>query len=597
VKLGRRIARRRAVVAVAAVLIAAAVWVGVVQWRQATKIRVTLARAVEDERAGRLQEARDGYRLVRELDPANAGAAEGFDRTNGELERRQKALVEDARAREEAVKFMKPAVLEAIKGTLEIITGTGRDAAKPGQELRAGQGLETVGPDSCARIRYMNVVEMDLDVDTRLQQWLDDSSSGGTRAVALNRGALRVTLPSAPPGKALIFSTPDLEVQAAPSRFRMIVDETATRLLVEKGALRATRRSDGSGMLIDEGFVLECREKGSMSTQPLHPPGARVVADFDSHVAQEWTASTQSSKGSLKRSTTRPGLQGPGALRLEYVIPDTEMVWATQAFPAAQDWSSFAGLSFWFRGAGTKTEVSLELWDNREPRPQSQPERFWYTFRDDFEGWKKFDLRWRDFKRRNFSGTPDDGFTQKEMWGVCFIFVAKGGSRSGSCDADHIELIPPASAASQNPWTPIFDGKNLDGFVKQGPMTWRVENGAMVWDPTVSARNTVQTVKKFADVEIRIRFDVRQDLDHVWFASRQGEEGRYTVSWWNERCRQLKGRPQELLFTCRGESVSATLNGQGVPIEADRRPREGALQFDASGPGVRIFSIDYRELR
>jgi len=595
VKAWRRLARRRAVVAVAAVMLAAGGWVAAVQWRHANKVRVSLSQAAADEKDGRLQEARDGYRLVRDLEPSSAEAANGFQRTNEELERRRQRLLEESRAREEAVKFMKPALIESVVGKVKLVTESTREDAKPGQDLQPGNGLETIGPESAARIRYLTVVTMDLDAETLIHQWLEESPAGGAKAVSVKRGALRATLPSALPGKALMFSTPHLDVQAAPSSFRLIVTPQSTRLVVEQGALRAVRRSDGASALVEAGFVLECGGKSLMATQPFCAPGGRLVADFDSHITADWVPFAQSTKGSIVRSVSRPGLQGTGALRLEYVCPDGEMAWVSRGFPESQDWSATSGISFWFNGAQSGSELVLEVWENRDPaQAGSQSERFWFTFRDDFVGWKKFDVPWRLYKRRVFSNSPDDGFTRKEMWGVCIIVIARGAARRGVCEFDQIELMGPATAAGEAPWKPIFNGTNLDAFQHQGPEIWKIERGALVWDPSVPGRNSVQTAKVFGDAELRIRFDVVQDLEHVLFSIRQGLNGHYTAGWYNEKALELKGQPHELIFVCRGESVSATLDGKSVPIETNGRPREGALQFVASGPGLRVFSIETR---
>jgi hypothetical protein len=87
---------------------------------------------------------------------------------------------------------------------------------------------------------------------------------------------------------------------------------------------------------------------------------------------------------------------------------------------------------------------------------------------------------------------------------------------------------------------------------------------------------------------------VVQNTDRLYFSVRQEADGRYMVTWSTEQIRALKGRPHELIFVCRGESVSATLDGQSVPVEPTGRPREGHLQFSATSPGLRVFSIEYR---
>jgi hypothetical protein len=183
------------------------------------------------------------------------------------------------------------------------------------------------------------------------------------------------------------------------------------------------------------------------------------------------------------------------------------------------------------------------------------------------------------------------------MWGLCFILHGWGGAKQGSCEIDQIELLQPATPGPQKPWVPIFDGRNLDGFYRPTTDVWRISNGALVCDPNAKNREAMRTSKLLGDAEVRIRFDILQDIDRIYFAIRQEEDGRYMVSWTTEQVRELKGRPHELLFVCRGEDVSATLDGNRVPIEPSGRPREGCLHFGCSSPGLRIFSIDYRELR
>ncbi len=594
-KLWKRLSRRRAMIGVAALLLAAGGWIAVLQWRHASKVRLTLSQAAEHEKQGRFQEARDGYRLVRELELSNAEALAGLQRTEQELERRRRELLDHAQEREEAVRFMRPAVIEWVSGKVKLVTEFTRENATAGQPLPPGKGLETVGPESFAGIKYLNVVAMDLDADTLIHQWLEESPSGGQKAVSVRRGALRVSIPAAPPGKALVFSTAHLDVQASPSVFRLIVTAASTHLLVERGTLRATRRSDGSSSLVEEGTTLECGGKGQMTTRPLCTPGGRLVADFDSHVELDWVPSRQTIRGQMLRTVARPGLQGAGALHLEYLVPKSEMVWVTQIFPRPQDWSAYSGISFWFNGTQAQGDIILELWENKDLEQRgAESERFWYTFRDDFRGWKKFDVPWDQFKRRPFPNTADDGFTRREMWGVCIIIPDNNRERRGTCDFDQIELLPPASGEKGPPWQPVFNGTNIDAFCPQQWDVWRIDNGALAWNPATKYRDAMRTLKSFDDGEVRIRFEVVQDIDRIYFSMRQDVGGRYYVSWTNDQVRELKGRPHELIFVCQGERVSATLDGKSVPIEPGGRPKSGSLQFGCSGPGLRIFAIDTR---
>ena len=82
------------------------------------------------------------------------------------------------------------------------------------------------------------------------------------------------------------------------------------------------------------------------------------------------------------------------------------------------------------------------------------------------------------------------------MWGVCIIIPGNGRERRGSCEFDQIELLPPASEKQGPPWQPIFDGKSMDGFFRSEHPVWKIENGALVWDPCVQGEGCR------ADVEV-----------------------------------------------------------------------------------------------
>jgi len=102
--LRRELKRRRAIVVTAAavVTLALGVWLAVGTLRTSWRVRDGLARASLREREGDLQEARDQYRGVLNLDDRNAEAQRGFDRVDGVLQRRrreQEARIAEAEAR------------------------------------------------------------------------------------------------------------------------------------------------------------------------------------------------------------------------------------------------------------------------------------------------------------------------------------------------------------------------------------------------------------------------------------------------------------------------------------------------------------------
>ncbi|MCB0033982.1 MAG: CIA30 family protein, partial [Anaerolineales bacterium] len=95
-----------------------------------------------------------------------------------------------------------------------------------------------------------------------------------------------------------------------------------------------------------------------------------------------------------------------------------------------QDWSSYAGISFWFYGQNTGTVLGFEIQDNRQPGSTTTDTEIWnYTFTDDFEGWKKFELRFSEFSRKEIgNGAPNDGFGLEEVHSWAFLSLETDGA-------------------------------------------------------------------------------------------------------------------------------------------------------------------------
>ncbi|MBV8878654.1 MAG: protein kinase [Planctomycetaceae bacterium] len=137
-------------------------------------------------------------------------------------------------------------------------------------------------------------------------------------------------------------------------------------------------------------------------------------------------------------------------------------------------------------------------------------------------------------------------------------------------------------------WTPIFDGKTTDCL--RSAIGWKVERGALVNDP--SAQNSAQTKYEFENGDIRIRFEGK-GWESVWFRVRQSERGGIGFLFDAVAIKPLEGRQHELLFTCRGDSVTATLDGKPLPVSGEK-VSSGCVQFNATGGGLRVLSIEYR---
>ncbi|NNJ65332.1 MAG: hypothetical protein HKP16_07185, partial [Xanthomonadales bacterium] len=101
-----------------------------------------------------------------------------------------------------------------------------------------------------------------------------------------------------------------------------------------------------------------------------------------------------------------------------------------------QDWSAFAGVSFWLYGNNTGSILFLDILDNRNPGSTTDDaERFSVDIIDDFSGWRLFEIPFADFSRKEiFNGAPDDGFTLTEVHGWAFGVFDAGVAFSNYID-------------------------------------------------------------------------------------------------------------------------------------------------------------------
>jgi serine/threonine-protein kinase len=138
-------------------------------------------------------------------------------------------------------------------------------------------------------------------------------------------------------------------------------------------------------------------------------------------------------------------------------------------------------------------------------------------------------------------------------------------------------------------WSPLFDGRSTD-FLRS-PLGWKLDHNTLVSDGT--GLNSAQSRFEFENGDLRIRFE-ENGCDSISFRVRQSEKGANGVFFDGAASRPLEGRPHELIFTCRGEFVAATLDGRPMSLHDTQPSRSGCLQFNAAGGSLRVLSVEYR---
>jgi len=140
----------------------------------------------------------------------------------------------------------------------------------------------------------------------------------------------------------------------------------------------------------------------------------------------------------------------------------------------------------------------------------------------------------------------------------------------------------------------VFDGRSLDGFYSRDTKEWRVENGFLV--NAIPQPSAMQTWRVFGDGEVRVRFQCR-DQSYMAFHIRMDRKPGYLIEWTRDQVNQMAGAEHTLLFTCRGETVTASLDGKPLTVTARSASRKGTLFFSSVGGQLRIRSVDFRDLR
>lgn len=87
-----------------------------------------------------------------------------------------------------------------------------------------------------------------------------------------------------------------------------------------------------------------------------------------------------------------------------------------------QDWSAYAGLSFWLYGNNSGTTLFVDVLDNRNPgSTRDDAERWSVSLQDNFSGWRQIEIPFTSLNRKEIgNGAPNDGLGLTEVHGWAF---------------------------------------------------------------------------------------------------------------------------------------------------------------------------------
>jgi hypothetical protein len=147
--------------------------------------------------------------------------------------------------------------------------------------------------------------------------------------------------------------------------------------------------------------------------------------------------------------------------------------------------------------------------------------------------------------------------------------------------------------ADARPWRPVFDGKTMSAINPACFNGWKVKDGLLC--NVTGVDNAAQTSEEFGDGELRIRLESRGNST-LWFIIRQvGPSGcRLDLTQLGD---QMNKGDHEVIFTCRGASITATVDGKPARVDpVGTIPAKGVIQFNCNTEGaLRIRSMEFRD--
>ncbi|MCY3020379.1 MAG: SUMF1/EgtB/PvdO family nonheme iron enzyme, partial [Planctomycetota bacterium] len=144
-------------------------------------------------------------------------------------------------------------------------------------------------------------------------------------------------------------------------------------------------------------------------------------------------------------------------------------------------------------------------------------------------------------------------------------------------------------AGAERAWKPIFDGKTLECLDEGGKEAWRVENGVLTNTP---GKASCGTKAQFGDGDVRVCFEV---IGNAWVEMKMYRPGPPAESTY--MVAPVPKGARELIFSRRGNQVSASVDGQATEVKTFGPPtNQGGLVFFVDKGALRVKSIEYREL-
>ena len=221
------------------------------------------------------------------------------------------------------------AQLDWVQGEVYFLTPKGRVPATTATVFVSGHGVETVGANSAAVVKFPDSTRIEVSSATTIRE-LSDGASGKRLDLAV--GSFKADVTPQPAGRPLTIRTPDAEVRVVGTRFRLSAQES-TRLDVHEGKVKLRRPKDDASVDVSGGNYV------TTGVPRLYPKPIREVAfqdgvsplpsyagTRDSFIEETYPAHNYGTNATIQVDGDNPGGSGK---ELRMVLR-----WDTSAIPA-----------------------------------------------------------------------------------------------------------------------------------------------------------------------------------------------------------------------------------------------------------------------
>lgn len=258
----------------------------------------------------------------------------------------------------------------------------------------------------------------------------------------------------------------------------------------------------------------------------------------------------------LKMDTNAPGNYG-GVTR--HFANDSSDTWITQ------DWSANTAVSFSVYGTNSGSNLYFHIKDNRTSDTTDSTETFTYDFRDDFTGWRTFEVLFEDFRRLDTgNGGPNDGLSLTKMHGWSFF----ASTFTGTLYIDDIKVcgmapVLPMSVGFDEPKYSVDEGQTaaLTVILNSTPTEPLAVNYA-------SAESNAQLDRQYTAVSGTLNFGVGETVKTIEIPT--FSDSKHTGD-------------RRVVVNLKEDSVALGFQRRAVLTIVDQDPREVRLVDDFEG--------------